>query len=114
MAADPFDRHELILIDHAEKIRALQEADRRLNEVDEKLEDDMRNLRQMMQEGFAEGRARDAENSTVLARIEREAFRSVPGNIANQISLHGLIWQVIGVVCLVAVGGFEIYARFHH
>jgi len=113
-STDAFDRHELILIDHAEKLRALEEADRQSSVSIGKMEDDIVNLRQMMQEGFSAGLVRDTENSTILKRIEGEAFKSVPGNIANQISLHGLVWQIIGVVLLVAVALFGIYARIHH
>jgi hypothetical protein len=113
-STDAFDRHELILIDHAEKLRALEEADRQSAASIDKLEDDIVTLRQVMQDGFSAGLVRDTENSTILKRIEEQAFKSVPGNIANQISLHGLIWQIIGVVLLITVGLFGIYARIYH
>jgi hypothetical protein len=119
--ASRFDKHETILIDHAAKLLALADADKRLAAVDEKLEEDIRSLRQMMHDGFAEGRERDAESvardaaqSVVLSRIENEAFRSVPGKMASQIALHGLVWQVVGVVAMVALTLFVAYVKFHH
>jgi hypothetical protein len=112
--ASRFDKHETILIDHAAKLLALADADKRLAAVDEKLEEDIRSLRQMMHDGFAEGRERDADNAKVLARIEGEAFKSIPGSLANQIAIHGLVWQIVGVMSAVAVAVLVAYAKFHH
>jgi hypothetical protein len=106
-----WDRHESTLIDHAAKIKALEESNRQLALVDERLKEDIQNLRDMVKDGFADSRARDAENGVILSRIEGEAFRSVPGTLANQISIHGLVWQVIGVVSSIAVGILLVYTH---
>jgi hypothetical protein len=109
-----FDEHKSILNAHSAKLLALEDADRRLSAADEKLEEDIRSLRQMMREGFAEGMERDTRNSAVLARIEDEAFKSIPGNLANQIAVHGLVWQVVGVVSAIAVAVLVAYVKLHH
>jgi hypothetical protein len=112
--ATRFDKHEAILIEHAARLISLAEADKRLAAVDARLEDDIRSIRQMMHDGFAEGMERDTNNAIVLARIEGEAFKSIPGNLANQIAIHGLVWQVVGVVSALAVAVLVAYAKFHH
>lgn len=123
-----FDKHELILSDHAAKLLALEEADKRLAAVDERLEEDIRGLKQQVSDGFRYQKEQsqrierdqkeqlhriERDQKEQLHRIESEAFRSIPGNLANQIAVHGLVWQAIGVVSAIILTGMLIYVTIH-
>lgn len=99
--------HERRLNDHERRLAELAEADEKLAEIDAKLGQDITAIHARLDSGFS-------ALGTKLEHIEGEAFRSIPGTFANQIAIHSLVWQVIGVVSAGALALFVAYVKFHH
>lgn len=88
-------------IDSLEKWR--EDFQVRQAEVNSRLDADIKELKGYMRSSF------DSVHED-LSEIKEKAFSSIPNNIANQLAVHSLIWQVLGVAAAIGLVVVTLYA----